>query len=147
MLSRLGEGLMKGQLNQSGRRRVCAHKIPSLVLYCPEFFLAHHSKDTLRGTGRGVKFEVQRDDIGRVIAEVIEAEKELVDDLERVVTGSESKHCMQGRHDASTGGEVEMVAVAILSETTVCRPGELSGQDVGVGVVPLNNRMRWCDEM
>lgn len=57
----------------------------------PKLLLAHDGKDTLRGTGRGVKFEVQRDDVGRVIAEVIETEKELVDDLEQVVTWSEAE--------------------------------------------------------
>jgi len=106
------------------------------VLDGPEFFLTHDSKDTLWSVGRGVEFEVQGDDIGRAIAEVIEAEEELVDDLERVVTGSQGEYRVQGCHNASTGGEVEMVAVAILGETTVCRFGELGGQDVRVCIEP-----------
>ena len=92
MLGCLGEGLTKGRISRSGIRCVCAHQIPSLVLDRPEFFLTDYSKDTLRGAGRGVKFEVQRDDIGRAITEVIEAKEELVDDLERVVTGPQSKY-------------------------------------------------------
>ena len=40
-----------------------------------------------------------------------------------------------------------MVAVAVLGESTVSRPGELGGQDVGVRIVPLNNQMSWCDAM
>ena len=60
----------------------------------PEFLLAHDSEDTVWGAGRGMKFEIQCDDIGRTIAEVIESKKELIDDLERIVTRSESKHCM-----------------------------------------------------
>jgi len=63
MLSRLGEGLTKGPLSESGSYYVRAHQIPSLVLDRPEFFLAHDSKDTIWGAGRGVKFEVQCDDI------------------------------------------------------------------------------------
>ena len=60
----------------------------------PEFFLTHDGKDTLWGAGRGMKFEIQRDDIRRAITEVIEAEKELVDNLERVVPRSESEYCV-----------------------------------------------------
>ena len=63
------------------------------------------------------------------------------------MTGSQSKYCVQGRHDAPTGGEVEIVAVAVLCETTVCRLGELGGQDVSVRIVPVNDKMSWCDEM
>ena len=121
MLSCLGEGLTGGEVRQSKGYRDHAHQIPSLLLDGPEFFFAHDRKDTIRGTGCGVKFEVQGDDIGRTIAEVIESEKELVDDLERVVTWSQSEYCVQGRYDASTGGEVEMVAVAVLGKTAVCR--------------------------
>jgi len=57
------------------------------------------------------------------------------------------KHCVQGRHDASTGEEVEIVAVAASGETTVCRLGELGGQDLSVRIVPLDNQMSRCDEM
>jgi hypothetical protein len=57
-----------------------------------ELFLAHDSEDTFWCVGVGVEFEVQCDDVRRVIGEVIEAIKELVDDLERVVTRSESKY-------------------------------------------------------
>jgi len=92
MLSRLGEGLTNGGLSHSGGCCVRAHQIPSLTLDGPELFLTHYGKDTLWGAGCGVKFEVQRDDIGRAITEVIEAEKELIDDLERVVAGSQSKY-------------------------------------------------------
>ena len=59
-----------------------------------EFFLAHYSKDTLWSAGRGMEFEVQCDEIGRGVGEVIEAEKELVDDLEGVVARSKSKRCV-----------------------------------------------------
>jgi hypothetical protein len=64
------------------------------VLDSLEFFLAHDSKDTLWSAGRGMEFEVQCDEIGRGVGEVIEAEKELVDDLEGVVARSESKRCV-----------------------------------------------------
>jgi hypothetical protein len=64
------------------------------VLDSLEFLLAHDSKDTLWSAGRGMEFEVQCDEIGRGVGEVIEAEKELVDDLERVVARSESKRCV-----------------------------------------------------
>ena len=52
------------------------------------------SKDVLWSVGVRTKFKVQRDDIGRVIAEVAEAIKKLEDELERVVTWSESKRCV-----------------------------------------------------
>ena len=48
----------------------------------PEFFLAHDGKDTIWGAGRRMKFEIQRNDIRRAITEVIEAEKELINNLE-----------------------------------------------------------------
>ena len=92
MLSRFGEGLKKGKLSESGRYRVRNYQVPSLVLDRLEFFLAHDGKDTLWGAGRGVKFKVQRDDIGRAIVEVVEAVEELVEDLQRVMTWAESKH-------------------------------------------------------
>lgn len=114
-----------------------AHQIPSLTLNSFEFYLAYNSKDALWSTGVGVEFEVQGDDIRRFIAEVVEAIKELEDELERVVTRSESKNCVEGSHDTSTGREVEKVVVAVLGETTVCRFGELGGKDVGVRIVPL----------
>jgi len=67
-------------------------QIPSFVLDGPELFLPYDSKDAIWGASGGMKFEVQRDDIGRAVTEVIEAEKELVDDLEWVVARSERKH-------------------------------------------------------
>jgi len=94
MFGRFSEGLAKGELSHSISYHVCAHQIPSLAPDSLEFFLAHDSKDTVWGAGGGTKLEVQCDDIGRTIAEVVEAEKELVDDLERVVTRSESKYCV-----------------------------------------------------
>ena len=60
----------------------------------PEFFLAHDGKDAIWGTGRRMKFEIQRNDIRRAITEVIEAEKELINNLEWVVTWSEGKNCV-----------------------------------------------------
>lgn len=60
----------------------------------PEFFLAHDGKDTIWGAGRRMKFEIQRNDIRRAITEVIEAEKELINNLEWVVTWSEGKNCV-----------------------------------------------------
>ena len=83
-----------------------------------------------------MKFKVQRDGIGRVIAEVVEAIKKLEDELERVVTRSEREHCVQGGHYAPTGREVEKVAVSVLCNTTVCGSGELSGQDVSMCIIP-----------
>ena len=82
MLSSFGEGLIRVKVSQSVRYGVVTHQVPSLALDGLEFFLAHDSKDTFWGTGRGMKFEVQREEIGRVIAEVVEAIKELVNDLE-----------------------------------------------------------------
>ena len=86
MLGRFSEGLIKGKLGQVVRHFVGAHQIPSLAFDSLEFLLAHNSKDALWGAGCGMKLEVQREDIGRIITEVVKAEKELVDDLERVVT-------------------------------------------------------------
>ena len=94
MLSSSGEGLIGVEVSPSVRYGVGTHQVPSLVLDSLELFLAHDSKDTFWGIGRGMKFEVQREDIGRAIAEVVEAVKELVDKLERVVTRSESKYCV-----------------------------------------------------
>lgn len=142
MLSHLGEGLMKVRPGMGKRRGAGAHQVPPLVLDGLKFFLTHDGKDTFWGTGGGMKFEIQREDVGRAITKVVKTEKQLVDDLERVVTRSEGKYCVQGCHDASTGGEVEKVAVAILSEAPVRRLGELGGQDVGVGIVPSGDRMQ-----
>ena len=92
MLSRLGEGLMKVRPSLGGRHGNDTHQVPPLMFDGLKFFLAHHGKNTFWGTGRGMEFEVQRKDIGRVITKVVETEKELVDDLERVVSRSESKY-------------------------------------------------------
>jgi hypothetical protein len=94
MLSRLGEGLAKARSGVGERRSAVTHQVPPLLLDGLKFFLAHDGKDTFWGTGRGMKLEVQRKDIGRAIIQVVETEKELVDDLERVVTRSESKYCV-----------------------------------------------------
>lgn len=94
MLSSFGEGLTRVEVSQGVRCGVGTDQVPSFAFDSLEFFLAHDSKDTFWGTGRGMKFEVQREDIGGAVAEVVEAVKELVDDLERVVTRSESKYCV-----------------------------------------------------
>ena len=94
MLGSFGEGLARVEVSQGVRYGVGTDQVPSFAFNSPEFFLAHDSEDTFWSTGRGMEFEVQREDIGRAVAEVIEAIKELVDDLERVVTRSESKYCV-----------------------------------------------------
>ena len=93
MLGSFGEGLIRVKVSQSARYDVSTHQVPSLALIL-EFFLTHNSKDTFWSTGRRVNFEVQRKDIGRAIAEVVETIKELIDDLERVVTRSEGEYCV-----------------------------------------------------
>ena len=94
MFSSSGEGLITVKRSQRVNYGVSTHQVPSLAFDGLEFFLAHDSKDTFWGTGRGMKFEVQREDIRRTITEVVEAVKELIDDLERVVTRPESKYCV-----------------------------------------------------
>ena len=94
MLSRLGEGLIKVRPGVGKRCGIGTYQVPPPMFDGLEFFLAHDGKDTFWGTGRGMKFEVQRKDIGRAITKVVEAEEELVDDLEWVVTRSESKYCV-----------------------------------------------------
>ena len=94
MLSRLGEGLMKVRPGLGGRYGVDTHQVPPLMLDGLKFFLTHHREDTFWGTGRRMEFEVQRNDIRWVITKVVETVKELVDDLERVVSRSESKYCV-----------------------------------------------------
>ena len=54
----------------------------------------HEGDDALWGAGVRVKFKVQGDNVGRFVAEVIEAVKELEDDLEQIVTRPEGKHGM-----------------------------------------------------
>lgn len=94
MFGRFGEGLIRVKVSQSVQCSIGTRHIPSLALDGLEFFLTHDGKDTFWGVGCGMKFEVQREDIGGSITEVVETKKELVDDLKRVVTRSKSKYCV-----------------------------------------------------
>ena len=94
MLSGFGEGLNKVKASQRVRSGGGTYQVPSLALDGLKFFLTHNGKDTFWGAGRGMKLEVQRENIGGSVTEVVEAEKELVDDLERIVAGSEGKYCV-----------------------------------------------------
>jgi hypothetical protein len=105
----------------------------------------HEGNDALWGADVRVKLKVQGNNVGRFVAEVIEAVKEVEDDLEQIVTRPEGKHGMKGGYHASTGREVEKVAVSIPGETTVCWLGELSGKDVNVRIIPLVDRMEACE--
>lgn len=94
MLCRFGEGLIRVKVSYGVGYGIGTHQVPSLALDGLEFFLAHDSKNAFWGAGRGMKSEVQREDIGRTITKVIKTVKELVDDLERIVTRSEGKYCV-----------------------------------------------------
>lgn len=115
------------RFNESARYRIGAHQIPPVMFDGSKLFFAYNSKDALWSVSVCMKFQVQCDGIGRIVAEVIEAVKELEDKLEEVVTRSESEHRVQGGHRASTSREVEKVAVTVLGKTAVCGSGELSG--------------------
>ena len=92
MFSSFSEGLTKDRFKQSAQSRFVAYQIPPLALDCFELFLAHDSKNTFRSARVGMKFEVQRDNIRRLIGEVVETIKELEDNLERIVARSESEY-------------------------------------------------------
>ena len=81
-------------LKQSVKYQVVAYQVPSLTLDALKFSLVHEGNDALWGAGVRVEFKVQGDDVGRFVAEVIEAVKELEDDLEQIVTRPEGKHGM-----------------------------------------------------
>lgn len=94
MLSCFGKGLVRRKLVLDVRYGIGAHQIPSLALDRFEFLFTYDSENTFRGAGCRMEFEVQSEDIGRAIVEIVETKKELVDGLERVVTRSESEYCV-----------------------------------------------------
>jgi hypothetical protein len=89
-----------------------------------------------------VELEVQCDVIGRTVVKIVKTVSEMEQRLNKVVTWAEGKYGVQRSYSASSCGEVEEVTISVLGEASVRGFGELSLENVLMGIIPSTYEVR-----